>query len=290
MISDLIHTLTSYIAVISIFFLSFFPPNASVKGERFVTTPSILQTKITETVTSGESSPDIITLIPTLTNIPEEAIASASPIATISLLKISPSLAPTSIPTQIPTKIPTVTPTSTPAAIPTKISTKTPTFTPTLTLTKVPPSPTPSPTIIIVRTTVIPSHIPTNTPIPVPSLPVIPSLNADLIFNLVNNHRNDLGLPVFKKDVNTCQIAASRAPQVYNEVFVTDNMHAGFYALNLPYRITENIIYYDSEQGAYNWWMADGLHRKILEGDYKYSCVACYGYGCSQVFTSYIPR
>jgi len=111
-------------------------------------------------------------------------------------------------------------------------------------------------------------------------------LNADFIFSLVNKHRLDIGLPVFQKDDRICHIAQVRAPQISNEI-LTRTMHNGFFALNLPYFATENIIAIQTEQEAVNWWLHSPVHRHAIENDYVYSCVACSGKSCSEIFTNF---
>jgi uncharacterized protein YkwD len=115
-------------------------------------------------------------------------------------------------------------------------------------------------------------------------------LDGDLLFGLVNGYRKDNKLPLLKQDETTCRVAQLRAPQVYGEVFVTGNMHAGLASMKLPYWISENIIYYSTEQKAFQWWVNDAIHRTVMLGSYTNSCTSCFGYGCSQVFTSYIPK
>lgn len=182
-------------------------------------------------------------------------------------------------------------------------------FTPTGSVTPVPsslpyhtdspthlPSPTPAPTS---RTDVTPTGMP---PTPAPAYPspvptvILPEngmengLNAGVLFALVNDYRKSSGLPPLLTDGTTCAIASARAPQVFGEIFVSGNMHAGLKAMHLPYWITETIIYIDTEQAAVEWWIADAGHRNVLLGNYRNSCAACAGFGCSQVFTSYLPK
>jgi uncharacterized protein YkwD len=107
---------------------------------------------------------------------------------------------------------------------------------------------------------------------------------------MVNDHRSKLGLPVFEKEDRVCQMVASRAPQVYDEVFKDGPMHKGFKALNLPYWATENIAAYDSIEKNFDFWLRDDIHRKAIESAAKYSCVACSGTYCSQIFTSFVPK
>lgn len=116
------------------------------------------------------------------------------------------------------------------------------------------------------------------------------SLSANLIFDLINQHRTTIGKPAFSKDPQICSIAQARGPELYDEIFVTHTMHAGFYKLNLPYRATENLAHYKSEEIIVNWWLNSPIHRKAIESDHTHSCGACYGNSCSQIFTSFVAK
>lgn len=116
------------------------------------------------------------------------------------------------------------------------------------------------------------------------------TLNADLLFTMVNDYRVKNGLAPFEKDEKVCEITRLRAPELYPEIIINNNMHAGFYGRNLPYQAAENIIYFRTEEGALNWWLNEPLHKKSIVSDYKYSCISCAGEACSQVFTSFVPR
>jgi uncharacterized protein YkwD len=113
---------------------------------------------------------------------------------------------------------------------------------------------------------------------------------AEKLFAMANEHRAKIGLPAFEKEEKVCQMVAQRAPQVYDEVFKEGPMHKGFKALNLPYWATENIAAYDSIDKNFDFWLRDDIHRKAIESAAKYSCVACSGTYCSQIFTSFIPK
>lgn len=116
------------------------------------------------------------------------------------------------------------------------------------------------------------------------------TLNADLIFSMINQYRRSVGLPPFVKDPQVCAVTDSRAPELYNEIMVTHTMHRGFYAKNLPYWATENIIYMNSEQAAVTWWLNEPIHHAAIVSNYQYSCVSCAGKSCSQIFTSFQPK
>gem|GEM_PF-1945355 len=144
-----------------------------------------------------------------------------------------------------------------------------------------------------------PPEKPTPTITPKPTLglsssePITPppsSLNADLLFVLINLHRKKLNLPAFQKDEQLCSLAASRRPELSNEIYVSGAMHKGLYDRNIPYWITENMASYPTEEIIFNWWLNSPVHRNAIEGNYKYSCGACYGTSCSQLFTNYTPK
>lgn len=151
-----------------------------------------------------------------------------------------------------------------------------------------------------------PTPAPTKKPVPVPTAvppttsppvdepvqaPAGSSLNPGIIFNLINQHRQNIGLPAYLEHADLCALAQSRAPELYREIFVTRNLHGGLYARNLPYYVTENMIHQPSEQAAFNWWMRSSLHRRAIESSqHIYSCGACEGNSCAQLFTSFQPK
>ena len=98
------------------------------------------------------------------------------------------------------------------------------------------------------------------------------------------------GLPEFQKDEKTCQLARKRAPELYNEIWVTHTMHTGMYGRHLPYWNTENIISMQTEEQAFNWWINESVHHSAIAGNYIYSCIACSGNECAQEFTNYQPK
>lgn len=116
------------------------------------------------------------------------------------------------------------------------------------------------------------------------------SLDSELIFNLINKHRESIGKPLFTKDDRICAVAQARTPELFDEIFVTHTMHAGFYKRNLPYWATENLAHFNSEAIIVNWWLNSPVHRAAIEGDYTNSCGACLGNSCSQIFTSFVAK
>lgn len=166
---------------------------------------------------------------------------------------------------------------------------------------KTKPTPTKIPTNLYSQlyTSPTPTTKPTATPIPQQE-PLLSntttssspqnSLNSEIIFVLINNHRKDIGKPAFEKDEQLCNLARERGPELNNEIFGNGTVHAGLYSRNLPYWITENMASYPSEEQVFNWWMGSTIHRKAIESDNKYSCGECNGNSCAQLFTSYIPK
>ncbi len=121
--------------------------------------------------------------------------------------------------------------------------------------------------------------------------PVSTELNADTLLGLINEHRIKIGLSALEKEENLMQIARERAPELFDEIFVNGNMHAGFYSRNLPYRATENIIYNQSEAGAFRWWLNSSVHRAAIQStEHTHTGIACSGKACAQIFTSFKPR
>ncbi|HEY6435157.1 MAG TPA: thermonuclease family protein, partial [Ignavibacteriaceae bacterium] len=67
------------------------------------------------------------------------------------------------------------------------------------------------------------------------------SLNPEILFVLINNHRKSIGKASFEKDSKLCQLAVDRGPELYDEIMVNGNVHAGLQNRNLPFWITENM-------------------------------------------------
>lgn len=121
--------------------------------------------------------------------------------------------------------------------------------------------------------------------------PIEYSLNAEVLFTLINEHRVKIGIQPLVKDDKLMQIASERAPELFDEIFVNGNMHAGFYARNLPYYATENIIYNRTEIGALNWWLGSAIHRSAIQNsEHTYTGIACSGRTCSQIFSHFQPK
>lgn len=113
-------------------------------------------------------------------------------------------------------------------------------------------------------------------------------LNPDVIFSMINQIRIQNGLAPLEKSPEVCAITDSRAPELYAEIFVNGNMHAGFARRQsqLPFRSTENMIHQNTEQQAVTWWMNSSVHRSAILGNYTHSCVSCQGNSCAMIFAS----
>ncbi|MBP7967075.1 thermonuclease family protein [Candidatus Woesebacteria bacterium] len=149
-------------------------------------------------------------------------------------------------------------------------------------------NPTSIPTQTVTPVTITPqtSSIPTQSTV----TPPVRSLSGEKLLVLINEHRKGLQLPALEKNEYLCNIANTRAPQLYDEIFTNHNVHAGFYAMNLPYWITENMAHYESEEKIMQWWLNSTVHRHAIEGNHTYSCGACFGNSCAQLFTSLVKK
>lgn len=114
-------------------------------------------------------------------------------------------------------------------------------------------------------------------------------LNADRIFDLINQYRASLGLSAFEKNDEVCSLTQIRSTELAAEL-ASGTVHSGLYGRNLPYWIWENAKVGSNEDEAASWWLSSSLHRKSIVGDYKFSCVKCTGNNCSQLFTSFSPK
>lgn len=116
------------------------------------------------------------------------------------------------------------------------------------------------------------------------------NLNPDVIFDMINAHRAQIGKSPFKKETSLCSLAKTRSTELHDELFVKGGLHSGLYNRNLPYWVTENAKYGSNEAGTVEWWLNSPIHRSAIEGDSAYSCGACNGSQCSQLFTSFTPK
>ena len=117
------------------------------------------------------------------------------------------------------------------------------------------------------------------------------TLDSDTILELINAHRASIGKAAFQKEEALCSLAKTRSNELQGELFEGKGyLHSGLYNRNLPYWITENAKWGSNEAGTVRWWLNSPIHRKAIEGDYIYSCGACQGSKCSQLFTSYTPK
>lgn len=119
------------------------------------------------------------------------------------------------------------------------------------------------------------------------------ALNPDKLFDLVNGHRTSIGLVAVQRDDRLMAIARERAPELFDEIFVNGNMHAGFNTreASLPYFATENMIYYNNEEGALNWWLNSAVHRGTIQNPtYTHAGIACEGKSCAMIYSAFVPK
>lgn len=122
--------------------------------------------------------------------------------------------------------------------------------------------------------------------------PTTGGLSPEVIFSMVNQIRVNAGLAPFEKDDRLCALANERAPELYNEIYVNGNMHAGLARRqsSIPYWVTENMISQQTEQQAVNWWMNSPVHRSAIMGSYTHACVSCSGNNCAMLFSSFVSK
>lgn len=188
-------------------------------------------------------------------------------------LKVEEIVLPTSkkeTPTETPTPTKKISPTTKPQVF---AATSAPTETPVMTAT-----PTPAPLPEAQTASALPSYA-TNG-----------SLNADTLFSMVNQKRSEAGLPAFEKHPEVCSVAEARRRQIENEVYGNSSIHAGFRAMNLPFRATENMISQGSEEAALNWWLNSSIHRAGILGSSKYACLVCQNKTCALIMSSLEPK
>lgn len=114
-------------------------------------------------------------------------------------------------------------------------------------------------------------------------------VDPETIFTLINSHRKNANLPIFEKEATVCELAKIRSTELAGEL-AKGVLHSGLYNRNLPYWIWENAKVGSDENGTVDWWLHSPIHRASIDGDYKYSCVACTGSFCSELFTSFAQK
>ena len=116
-------------------------------------------------------------------------------------------------------------------------------------------------------------------------------LKPEIILSLINQHRTDRGLTPLVEHQDLCTIAQSRVSELDEEIFGPTPMHQGMRDRNFSYWITENLIHQPTEEAAFNWWISSPVHRRAIESStHIYTCGACQGNNCTQLFTSFITR
>jgi len=116
-----------------------------------------------------------------------------------------------------------------------------------------------------------------------------PNLDAEKLFQLVNSYRNSIGLPSFQKDSKLCAVAASREPELQNEIS-TGDIHGGMRRRNLPYWVTENMKWGVSEEEVLSWWLNSSIHASAIHGTNQFACTQCSGPVCIMLFTDFVSK
>lgn len=112
-------------------------------------------------------------------------------------------------------------------------------------------------------------------------------IDSDKLLSLINSWRKSQGFAEYIKDNRLCEIAKDRADDTVCRR--AECVHDGFVQKysNYSFVIAENITGAYSEQDALDRWLSSKPHRNTLEKSYKYSCVACKGQLCVQIFSSF---
>ena len=163
------------------------------------------------------------------------------------------------------------------------------------------PTPAPKPSYNLILPKVAQTYANESITAPTPTQTILPtasptpptteaSLDANKIFDMVNEYRSQNGLVPFERANQEIQnLAQVRSTELIHEA-QTGGIHSGLYNRNLPYWIWENAKYGSDENGTVAWWKGSSLHRHSMLGNYKYSAVACTGNYCVQLFTSLIAK
>lgn len=122
--------------------------------------------------------------------------------------------------------------------------------------------------------------------LPVQSINKQIKLDSNKLWSLVNEHRIKLGLKPFIKDQRLCEIANIRSIDIQK-----DYSHDQFIprlpkdSLNQIY--SENIVSAINEDLALKGWLVSTPHRKAIDGNWTYSCIATNGSFAVQIFSSF---
>jgi uncharacterized protein YkwD len=116
-------------------------------------------------------------------------------------------------------------------------------------------------------------------------------LSAAKVLDLINAHRQTIGLEPYQTDQRLCSLAQSRSEELNNEIFGDAYVHQGFNERDLDYWITENMVHQPTEEAVLSWWLGSSLHRQAIESSiHTHSCGVCSGNTCAQLFTSWQPK
>lgn len=112
--------------------------------------------------------------------------------------------------------------------------------------------------------------------------PVVSGLDSEKLWDIIQRWRVKNNLKAYIKNENICKIASKRAVELK-----TDYSHDKFQQIEYPSTLSENANYNSqSEQSTLTSWLSSPPHRKALESNYTYSCVATNGIYAVQIFSN----
>ena len=123
------------------------------------------------------------------------------------------------------------------------------------------------------------------TPFVYPTFPEPEEVDENKLWSLIQDWRVRNNQKPYIKDQRLCEIAKDRAddPLDYHKGFLEKYS-------NYPYKIQEIDIYNaESPIESLQGWLNSPPHRKALEYNWQYSCVACIKQTCSQIFSNFQP-
>lgn len=108
-------------------------------------------------------------------------------------------------------------------------------------------------------------------------------LNENALFENTNTWRVSQNLSQYIKDDDLCSIAKDR---VTNDKWM--DSHAGLVQKykKFPSALAENLGVSASNEKLLRGWLSSSQEEENLKKPYKYSCVACKNYYCTQIFSN----
>ena len=126
---------------------------------------------------------------------------------------------------------------------------------------------------------------------PIPTQAIMPSptpalLDADNLFQTVNNWRIEENYQPYIKSDFACNIATIRLPEV-KENWSHNGFHASRFCTNcwLAENLAQGYFNANQKQQLLDDWLDSPSHRKILELEYTHSCIKCDSGYCVHIFS-----